>query len=75
MIFEYICVIYYAVMYLALFGFLQMSLTDILDILLLAILIFILFKWIRGSSAMSIFIAIVSLYLLWCGIKTIREAL
>ena len=49
-------------MYLALFGFLQMSLTDILDILLLALLIFILFKWIRGSSAMSIFIAIVSLY-------------
>ena len=30
-------------MYLALFGFLQMSLTDILDILLLALLIFILF--------------------------------
>ena len=49
-------------MILALFGFLQMSLTDILDILLLALLIFILFKWIRGSSAMSIFIAIVSLY-------------
>ena len=54
--------IYCTVMYLALFGFLQMSLTDILDILLLALLIFILFKWIRGSSAMSIFIAIVSLY-------------
>ena len=54
--------IYCAVMYLAIFGFLQMSFTDILDILLLALLIFILFKWIRGSSAMSIFIAIVSLY-------------
>lgn len=49
-------------MILALFGFLQMSFTDILDILLLALLIFFLFKWIRGSSAMSIFIAIVSLY-------------
>ena len=54
--------IYCAVMYLAIFGFLQMSFADILDILLLALLIFILFKWIRGSSAMSIFIAIVSLY-------------
>ena len=62
MIFEYICVIYCALMYLALFGFLQMSFADILDILLLALLIFVLFKWIRGSSAMSIFIAIVSLY-------------
>ena len=49
-------------MYLAIFGFLQMSFADILDILLLALLIFILFKWIRGSSAMSIFIAIISLY-------------
>ena len=62
MIYHYICVIYCAVMYLAIFGFLQMSFADILDILLLALLIFILFKWIRGSSAMSIFIAIVSLY-------------
>ena len=51
-------------MYLAIFGFLEMSFTDILDILLLGILIFILFKWIRGSSAMSIFVAIVSLYLI-----------
>lgn len=49
-------------MILAIFGFLQMSFADILDILLLALLIFFLFKWIRGSSAMSIFIAIVSLY-------------
>ena len=49
-------------MYLAIFGFLEMSLTDILDILLLGILIFLLFRWIKGSSAMSIFIAIVSLY-------------
>lgn len=49
-------------MYLAIFGFLEMSFTDILDILLLGILIFILFKWIRGSSAMSIFVAIISLY-------------
>lgn len=49
-------------MYLSILGFLEMSFTDILDILLLAILIFILFKWIRGSSAMSIFVAIVSLY-------------
>ena len=62
MIFEYICVIYCTVMLLALFGFLQMSFADILDILLLALLIFFLFKWIRGSSAMSIFVSIVSLY-------------
>lgn len=49
-------------MYLALFGFLRISLIDILDILLVAIIIFLAFRWIRGSSAMSIFVAILSLY-------------
>ena len=51
-------------MLLAIFGFLQLSLADILDILLLGLIIFIAFKWLRGSSAMSIFVAIVSLYLI-----------
>lgn len=51
-------------MILAIFGFLQMSIADILDILLLGLIIFFAFKWLRGSSAMSIFVAIVSLYLI-----------
>ena len=51
-------------MILALFGFLQLSIADILDILLLGLIIFFLFRWIRGSSAMSIFVAIVSLYMI-----------
>lgn len=51
-------------MLLALFGFLQLSIADILDILLLGLMIFLAFKWLRGSSAMSIFVAIVSLYLI-----------
>ena len=49
---------------LAFFGFLEMSLADILDIVLLGLIIFFMFKWIKGTSAMSIFIAIVSLYLI-----------
>lgn len=49
---------------LAIFGFLQVSIADILDILLLGLIIFLAFKWLRGSSAMSIFVAIVSLYLI-----------
>ena len=49
---------------LALFSFLNMSLADILDIVLLGLIIFFMFKWIRGTSAMSIFVAIVSLYLI-----------
>lgn len=51
-------------MLLALFGFLEMSIADILDIFLLGLIIFLAFKWLRGSSAMSIFVAIVSLYLI-----------
>ena len=34
---------------------------DILDILMVAAILFVLFRWIRGSSAMNIFIAIVIL--------------
>ena len=49
---------------LAIFGFLNMSLADILDIVLLGLIIFFMFKWIRGTSAMSIFVAIVSLYMI-----------
>ena len=61
----YLCAdIYKGNMLLAIFGFLQLSLADILDILLLALLIFIIFRWIRGTSAMSIFVAIVSLYVI-----------
>ena len=51
-------------MILAIFGFLQVSFADILDILLLALLIYIIFRWIRGTSAMSIFVAIISLYVI-----------
>ena len=54
----------YRHMLLAAFDFLQMKVADILDILLLGIIIFLLFKWLRGTSAMSIFVAIVSLYLI-----------
>lgn len=51
-------------MLLAIFGFLQLSFADILDILLLALIIFVIFRWIRGSSAMSIFLAIISLFII-----------
>ena len=54
----------YKYMLLAFLGFLQLSLADILDIILLGLIIFIMFRWIRGSSAMSIFVAIVSLYMI-----------
>ena len=56
---------------LALLGFLNISLTDILDILMVAAIIFFVFRWLRGSSAMNIFLAIIFLYL----VKVIVSAL
>ncbi len=51
-------------MLLDIFGFLQMSFTDILDILMIAAIIYLAFRWIRGSVALNIFIAIMSLFFL-----------
>ena len=40
-------------------GFLHFTFIDLIDIILVAAVIFIIFRWIRGSSAMNIFIAII----------------
>ena len=47
--------------FLAIFGFLNLSFIDIIDILLVAIIIYLVFRWIRGSSAMGVFTAILLL--------------
>lgn len=46
------------------FGFLQLGLADLLDILMVALLIYVLFRWIRGSAASNILLALVFLLLL-----------
>ena len=48
-------------MLLQLPGFLHLSFIDVVDIVLVALLIFAVFRWIKGSSAMNIFIAIILL--------------
>lgn len=50
-------------MLLEAFGFLHISLVDILDIIMVAGIIYVVFRWIRGSSAMNIFVAIIILLL------------
>lgn len=49
---------------LAALGFLHITLIDILDILVVAVIFFMVIRWIRGSSAMNIFIAILFLILI-----------
>ncbi len=51
-------------MLLNIFGFLNISFADILDILMVAFFIYLAFKWIKGSAAMSIFVAVFLLFFL-----------
>ena len=46
---------------LSIFSFLQMNIVDVLDIVMVAVIIFLVFRWIRGSSAMNIFVALILL--------------
>lgn len=46
-------------------GFLQIRLLDVLDVVLVAILIYQLYLLLRGTGAMNIFLGILSIYLIW----------
>lgn len=46
-------------MILGMLGFLNFTLIDLLDILMVAIILFVAFRWIKGSSAINIFIAVI----------------
>lgn len=48
----------------AIFGFLGLSLTDLIDILIVAMIIFAIFRWVRNSTAINIFVAIIIIYVL-----------
>lgn len=43
--------------------FLHFTLVDLVDIILVAAVIFLIYRWIRGSSAINIFIAIIILFI------------
>lgn len=47
------------------FEFLNFSLLDFIDILLVAILLFYLYKWVKGTAAVNIFGGIISIYIFW----------
>ena len=43
-------------------GFLHLGFADIIDIIVVALILFAVFRWLRGSSAVNIFIAILMLF-------------
>jgi len=47
------------------FNFLDLRILDIIDILLVAILLYYIYKLVKGSAAINIFIGIVIVYLAW----------
>lgn len=46
-------------------SFIDFSLKDLIDILLVAYLLFVLYKLVRGSVAINIFVGLISIYFLW----------
>ena len=55
--------------------FLHIGVTDIIDILLVALLIYYVFRLIKGTSAMNIFAAIIALYVLWIVLRALNMKL
>ena len=52
--------------------FIQVSVFDIIDIILVAALFFGLYRLLKGTSAMSIFIGIVAIFLIWQLVKALQ---
>ena len=48
-----------------LFDVLEISIADILDILLFAVLLYYIYRLIKGTVAINIFMGIVIIYLIW----------
>ncbi len=55
--------------------FLSLHFIDIIDILLVALLVFYVYRLIRGTAAMSIFIAIILLYFIWLLVRALKMEL
>lgn len=52
--------------------FIQVSVFDIIDIILVAMLFYGLYRLLKGTSAMSIFIGIVAIFLIWQLVKALQ---
>ncbi|MCK5346826.1 MAG: TIGR00159 family protein, partial [Candidatus Heimdallarchaeota archaeon] len=58
-----------------LLSFIHISLLDMLDIFLVAILFFQLYRLIRGTIAINIFVGIFGVYLFWLLVKALNMEL
>lgn len=56
-------------------GFLEISLVDIIDIILVSVLLYQVYKLMRGSVALKVFLGFLSLYLIFLVVKAVRMEL
>lgn len=62
-------------MFLYFLGFMSLSVIDILDILLVASIIFLFIKWLQHSAAMNIFLAIIFIYVVMAIVNALNMKL
>lgn len=55
--------------------FIQIRIVDVIDILLVALLLFGLYRLLKGTAAISIFIGIVAIFLIWQLVKALQMEL
>ncbi len=57
------------------FNIVDIHIIDIVDILLVGLLVFYVYKLIRGTAAISIFLGIIMLYIIWAVVKALNMSL
>ncbi len=57
------------------FNIVDIHIIDIIDILLVGLLVFYVYKLIRGTAAISIFLGIIILYIVWAVVKALNMSL
>ena len=57
------------------FDFINIQLIDVIDILLVGLLVYQIYKLIRGTAALSIFLGIIIIYVVWIIVKSLNMSL
>src|SRR5574343_1639161 len=56
-------------------GLFKLGIFDVIDIILVAFIIYQIYNLIRGTIAVNIFIGLILIYLLWIGVKALNMQL
>ncbi len=57
------------------FEIINFHIMDVVDILLVGLLVYYVYKLIRGTAAISIFLGIITLYIIWAVVKALNMSL